>query len=283
MTNKKMLTATLALAFAAQAFAACADARTGRAGTTAAAAATGANESAKEGAAGRDDDEYTERDESRQSYRLSPGARVSLESVSGHVTIETTGGGEAEVHIVRTARRREDLRCREFKAEATPTDLRLSGNDSRRECRNVQVQQTVNMRLPRAVNLEVTSVSGHVRVGELDGSVQLTSISGHATVKQAAGEAAFTSISGNVNVNLSRVGGRGIRVNSVSGNIEVGLPEGANADFRVSSISGRVIADAPGVTLQKSGPSDYEGRVGSGGTQMTFNSISGNVRFRRAD
>ena len=231
---------------------------------------------------GHNDGDFTERDESRQSYRLAPGARVELSSVSGHVTVETGGGSEAEVHIVRSARRRDELGCREFKVAATETGLRLDGNDNRRECRNVQVRQTVRLKLPRSINLEVTSVSGHVTVGEIDGSVKMTSISGHANVKEAAGEASFTSISGHVGVSLSRVGGRGIRMSSISGNIEVGLPDGANADWRVSSISGEVISDAPGVTVQKTGPSSYEGRVGSGGTEMTFNSISGNVRFRRA-
>lgn len=270
MKNRKMLTALLALTLVSQTATACAFARGDR------------TEAGPFAAVTTDDSDYTERDESRQSYKLSPGARVALESVSGHVTIETTNGSEAEVHIVRTARKREDLRCREFKVDASEGSLRLSGNDDRRECRNVQVRQTVEMRLPREVNLEVTSVSGHVRVGEIDGSVRLTSISGHATVKQAAGEASFTSISGHVNVSMSKVGGRGIRMSSISGNIDVGLPDGANADWRVSSISGRVIVDAPNVTLQKNGPADYEGRVGSGGTEMSFSSISGNVRFRRA-
>ena len=265
MTRSRMFAAAVALALAAQVFGACASARSGHMPGVAS-----------------DDRDYTERDESRQSYRLDPGSRVELNSVSGHVTIETHAGNEVDVHIVRKARTREDLRCREFNVAATGNSLRLDGSDNRGECRNVQVQQTVNMRLPRSVNLEVASVSGHVKVGGIDGSVKMTSISGHATVREAAGEASFTSISGHVSVNLSRLGGRGIRMSSISGNIDVGLPENANADWRVSSISGEVIADAPGVTVQKIGPSSYEGRVGSGGTDMTFSSISGNVRFRRA-
>lgn len=264
MTKSRMFAAITTLALAAQVSGACAVAG-GRLAPQ----------------RGHNDGDFTERDESRQSYRLAPGARVELSSVSGHVTVETGGGSEAEVHIVRSARRRDELGCREFKVAATDRGLRIDGNDDRRECRNVQVRQTVNLRLPRSVNLEVTSVSGHVTVGEIDGSVRMTSISGHATVREAAGEAVFTSISGHVGVNLSRLGGRGVRVSSVSGNVEVGLPEGANADWRVSSISGNVTSDAPGVTVQKVGPSDYAGRVGSGGTEMTFSSISGNVRFRR--
>ena len=265
MMRSRMFAAMVTLALAAQVFGACAVARSRFAAQR-----------------GHDDSDYTERDESRQSYRLAPGARVELNSVSGHVTVETGGGSEAEVHIVRSARSREDLRCREFKVDAAENGLRLDGSDNRHECRNVQVRQTVNLRLPRSVNLEVNSVSGHVTVGGIDGSVKMTSISGHATVREAAGEATFTSISGHVAVNLSRLGGRGVRMSSISGNIDVGLPEGANADWRVSSISGNVISDAPGVTVQKTGPSNYEGRIGSGGTEMTFSSISGNVRFRRA-
>lgn len=264
MTRSRMFAGLLALALAVQTFGACALARSVAPGVAA------------------DDREYSERDESRQSYRLAPGSRVELNSVSGHVTINTHSGGEAEVHIVRAARTRDDLRCREFNVAATDNSLRLDGGDKRAECRNVQVQQTVNLRLPRSVNLEVTSVAGHVTVGGIDGSVTMKSIAGHATVREAAGEAVFSSIAGHVSVNLSRLGGRGVRMSSISGNIEVGLPEGANADWRVSSISGEVTSEAPGVTVQKVGPSSYEGRVGAGGTEMTFNSISGNVRFRRA-
>jgi len=261
-----MFVATLSLVLAAQVLSACAAARNGFASQS-----RGHN----------NDADYTERDESRQSYRLAPGARVELVSVSGDVTVETANVSAAEVHIVRRARSREDLRCREYKVAAGENSLRLDGSDDGRECRNVQVRQTVWMRLPRAVDLEITSVSGHVKVGEVDGPVKLTSVSGNVRVRQAAGEASFESISGNVAVDLSRLGGRGVRVSSVSGNIDVGLPDGANADFRVSSISGNVIADAPGVTVRKISPSEFEGRVGSGGTRMTFSSISGNVRFRR--
>jgi DUF4097 and DUF4098 domain-containing protein YvlB len=229
-----------------------------------------------------DNDDFNERDSSRQSYPLAAGASVEINSVSGHVTIETAETNQAEVEIIRTARTREDLECRKFKVEAAANRLRLDGNDDRRQCRNVHVNQTLNLRLPRRINLDVQSVSGNVRVGELDGTAHLTSISGSAIVARASGEAVITSVSGRVSINLSQLGG-GVRVNSVSGNVEVGLPEGANADVRVRSISGEVIADMPGLTLQRVGDgSDYDGRLGAGGTPMTFNSISGNVRFHRA-
>lgn len=246
------------------------------------------------------DGDFKERDASRQTYSLAPGATVEISSVSGGVTVETSESSQAEVEIVRTARTREDLDCRQFQVEITPNRLRLDGRDERRQCRNVQVHQNMNLRLPRRVNLEVGSVSGHVRVGALEGWAHLSSISGNATVERASGEAVFssisgsaivsqvsgtatfTSISGRVVANLTRLGGGGVRVNSVSGTVDVGLPDGANADISVRSISGNVTTDVPGMTINKiENTSDYDGRVGSGGTKLTFNSISGNVRFHR--
>jgi DUF4097 and DUF4098 domain-containing protein YvlB len=225
---------------------------------------------------------FTERDTSHQTYKLAPGASLDIFSVSGHVTIETAATDQAEVEIIRTARTHDDLECRQFKVETTENRLRLDGSEERSRCRNVQVNQTLNLRVPRRINLELKSVSGNVRVGELDGTAHLTSISGSAIVARATGEAFITSVSGRVSVNLSQLGG-GVRINSVSGNVEVGLPDGANADVRVRSVTGDVTADVPGLTLQKIGNgSDFEGRLGAGGTQMSVSSVSGNVRFHRA-
>jgi DUF4097 and DUF4098 domain-containing protein YvlB len=246
-----------------------------------------------------DDSDFRERDASRQTYALAPGATVEINSVSGGVTVETSESSQAEVEIVRTARSREDLDCRQFKVETSPDRLRLDGNDERRQCRNVQVHQTLTLRLPRRVNLDVNSVSGNVRVGALEGWAHLNSISGNAsvertvgeavfnsisgsaTVAQASGKATFSSISGRVRVNLMRLSAEGVRVNSVSGAVDVGLPDGANADIRVRSISGEVTSDVPGLTINKLEGGGFDGRVGGGGTQLTFNSISGNVRFHR--
>jgi DUF4097 and DUF4098 domain-containing protein YvlB len=246
-----------------------------------------------------DDGDFKERDASRQTYGLAPGATVEINSVSGGVTVETSESSQAEVEIVRTARTRQDLDCRQFKVEAAPERLRLDGNDERRQCRNVQVHQTLTLRLPRRVNLDVNSVSGHVRVGALDGWAHLNSISGNAsverasgkilfssisgsaTVARASGDVVFSSISGRVGFNLTSLGGGGVRVNSVSGSVDVGLPDGASADISVRSISGDVTSDVPGLTINKTEGSNYEGRVGGGGTRLTFNSISGSVRFHR--
>src|SRR5262245_37807783 len=52
-------------------------------------------------------DDYGQRDEINETYTLSPGAAVTINDISGPVEIETWSGEQAEVHIVRSARRAE--------------------------------------------------------------------------------------------------------------------------------------------------------------------------------
>ena len=269
-------------------------------------------------AAASDDDDLRERDETNETYRLAPGATVDVHSISGTVKVETANTDAAEVHILRSARTREDLDCRPVRIEHADARLRIDGNDERRRCQNVQVRQNVTLRLPRRVELNVESVSGHVNAGDIEGSVTYSSISGHATVGNVNGSvrftsisghatvgnvsgpvqfnsisghvdvasaldaASFNSISGHISINLARLGSRGLRAHSISGSVDVGLGDEVNADLRVESISGDVIADGARITVTKLRDNEFTGRVGAGGSPLEFYSISGNIRLHRA-
>ncbi len=245
-------------------------------------------------------DDLRERDEINESYKLAPGAQVDVHSISGSVRIETSETDTAEVHIVRSARTREELECRPVRVEHTDASLRIDGNDERRRCQNGRVRQEVSLRLPRRIALTVESVSGHVSAGDLDGPVQLTSISGHATVGNVRGPVHVTSISGNVriasaldaasfnsisgrlDITLSRLGAQGLRASSISGSVDVGLSDDVNADLRVESISGEVISEGARISVSKVREDEFIGRVGAGGPPLEFFSISGNIRLHRA-
>ncbi|HVF49298.1 MAG TPA: hypothetical protein VNA19_04385, partial [Pyrinomonadaceae bacterium] len=69
------------------------------------------------------------REETRQSYQLSPGARVEVRSISGSVEIETTETGSAEVHVIRTARNRADLDHNNVAVEQTLNSLTVRGRN----------------------------------------------------------------------------------------------------------------------------------------------------------
>ena len=66
------------------------------------------------------------REQIRQSYELSPGARVELAGLNGAVNIETSDTNKAEVFIERTASSQEALDRRKVIIEADANSLRSS-------------------------------------------------------------------------------------------------------------------------------------------------------------
>src|SRR5215207_911131 len=119
------------------------------------------------GVRARAQDAFSERDETRQSYRLPQGARaVVVTDIDGSVVIETTDGDTAEVHVLRTARKRDDLKRERVFVEQTPAGLVVRGEQNRWRPWNMvqrtKVRQEVTLRLPREVEVVTKNVNGRV-------------------------------------------------------------------------------------------------------------------------
>ena len=265
--------------------------------------------------------DFNERDEFNQTYQLAPGARVEVSSISGSVKISNSETGTAEVQIIRTARTRADLEYYKIEVQQTGNSLVVRGGihepDERRN--NIQVNQQVILKLPRRIDLSVSSISGSVRVGDVDGPVQASSIRGSANIGNVAGKLRLSSVSGSVevgnvgadarvssvsgNVGLGQVndsldvssvsGGvkatlislspRGIHIKSVSGSVEIGFMSDVNADFNAENISGQVYLNVPNVSRESEEKSTtVRARIGAGGTPITISSVSGNIRLTRS-
>ena len=265
--------------------------------------------------------DFNERDEFNQTYQLAPGARVEVSSISGSVKISNSETGTAEVQIIRTARTRADLEYHKIEVEQTGNSLVVRGvQESReRESRNIQVNHQVILKLPRRIDLSVTSVSGSLQVGDVEGRMHVSSISGSGNIGNVGGKLQVSSVSGSLevgnvgadarvnsisgNVGLGQVNGsldvssvsggvnarllslspQGIRINSVSGSIELGFKGEVNADFSAEQVSGQVYLDVPNVTRDSEArSSNVRARIGAGGTPITITSVSGNIRLTRS-
>ena len=228
-----------------------------------------------------DDSEFTEKDEVRQSYQLSPGALVKISGMNGLVEVETTSGTTAEVHVVRLARNRDDLNYRKVIIEQTGNSLIVRGANNRDEPR-VEVRQRITMRIPRQVEFVASGINGRARVGEIDGPVRLSGINGKVEVAQALGSSEISGINGSVVLTIARVGEQGIRVSGVNGGVELRFADEVNADLQVSGVNGSVNADLPNVTLQgKVSRSNFNAKIGAGGVPINVSGVNGRVRLSR--
>jgi len=265
--------------------------------------------------------DFQERDEFNQTYQLVPGARVEVSSIRGPVEIVNADTATAEVQIIRTARTRADLEYHKIEVEQSGNSLVVRGvqEPEQRRRQNIQVDHHVILKLPRRIDLSVSSVSGSLKVGDVDGQTQVSSISGSASIGNVGGKLQVSSISGNLeignvgaearvtsisgNLGLGQVNGsldvssvsgglkatlvslspQGIHIKSVSGSVEIGFKSEVNADFNASGVSGQVYLDVPNVTRDSEEKSpNVRARIGAGGTPITISSVSGNVRLTRS-
>ncbi len=265
--------------------------------------------------------DFKERDEINRTYQLAPGTHVEVSSIRGPVVITNGDSATAEVQIIRTARTREDLEYHKIEVEQSGNSLVVRGvqEPEQRQRENVQVNHRVVLKLPRSIDLKVSSVSGSLKVGDVDGQTVVSSISGSATIGNVGGKLQVSSISGNLDVgnvgadarvnsisgnlgigqvngslNVSSVSGslkttlvslspQGIHIRSVSGSIEIGFKSAVNADFDAESVSGQVYLEVPNVIREgDERSSNVRARIGAGGIPISISSVSGNIRLTQS-
>ena len=227
------------------------------------------------------------REEIRQSYQLSPGARVELAGLNGAVNIETANTNKAEVLIERTATSQEALDRRKVIVEADANSLRIHGEkgDGTFITRifGSSAGERVTLKLPRQIALYAKGVNGTFVTGDIDGGVEVAGVNGRVQIGSAAGRATFKGINGNMVVGLKKIDQDGVTLNGINGNIELKLASDVNADFDARGMNGQVVSDLPNVEIDKDRRGHYSARIGAGGAGITAKGINGNVRFTRND
>ena len=225
------------------------------------------------------------REEIRQTYELSPGARVELTGLNGPVTIETSETKTAEVHIERTASSQEALNRRKVTVEADANGLRIRGEKGDggffSRFLGSSAGERVTLKLPRQISLFGKGVNGPFVAGDIDGPVEISGINGKVHIANAVGRATFKGINGGIVVGLKRIDQDGVTLSGINGNIELQLGADVNADFDADGMNGRVVSDLPNVEVDKSKRGSYWARIGSGGSEIKAKGINGNIRLTR--
>lgn len=224
------------------------------------------------------------REEIRETYELSPGARVELIGVNGAVRIETSDTKKAEVYIERTASSQEDLNRRTVSVEATANNLRIRGEKERgffSRFFGKSAVENVTLKLPRQISLYAKGVNGSFVTSDIEGEVEVKGINGRVHVASAVGRANFKGINGNMVIGLKKIDLDGVNLSGINGNIELQLAADVNADFDARGMNGRLVSDLPNVSIDKSKRGNYWARIGSGGIGITAKGINGNIRLTR--
>lgn len=238
----------------------------------------------------RDDREMKERDETKRSYQLRPGASVEVEGINGVVEVETVAGSDAEVSVERLAATRAALEDNKIIVEQTPEGLRIRGerlagnfllNLVRSE--SPRYREIVKLKLPSQVNVSASGVNGRVTIGAIEGNVNVDGVNGVVTLAAASGDAEVSGVNGKVTLGFRELGERGVDVYGVNGPVDIGFAEGVNASVEAEGINGGVASSAADFAVErdKNNQHSFRARIGAGGAPVSLNGINGQINLRR--
>jgi DUF4097 and DUF4098 domain-containing protein YvlB len=219
--------------------------------------------------------EETERVSRR--FKIGATGRLALANISGNIVVTAGSGDEAAFEAVkRTRGSRDELSTVVIDIDERPgrVDIRTR-HTGRRDRASVDYTLTV----PREAIVDLSSVSGDVRVTNLHGALRAQSISGTVVVSGSTNVETARSISGDVELSGSAADAR-LAGSTVSGTVRVRDVKARS--LSISAISGNL--DVAGVEAERfdaktvSGDVVFVGAVGRNG-RYEFNTHSGDARL----
>lgn len=232
-----------------------------------------------------------EKEELRRKFKLGPESRIGVYNINGLLTVETADTDTAEILVVRSAKKREDLEnYRKVRIEQE-RDNRLVvriENDRKSLFSSLgaipEGRQRVVMKIPRKVDFESYGVSGNVTLGEILGRVELRDVNGLVKASRIAGVSEFGNINGGIDATFAPLNGKGVEVYDVNGNVDLHFEGDVNADLNAWSINGHLNPDLPDVQARNEdqGRGRLKARIGTGGAQIKVGNVNGNINLLKA-
>jgi hypothetical protein len=241
------------------------------------------------GAAGCDvitaDLKHSETAEWRKTYELAPGGQVEVSNVNGKITVEPSSGNAVEVVAQKVARAatpaaaKEALDKIEIQEETSPSSIKIATRLPRRsgwlEMGGTQVKYTV--RVPAAAQVRFTTVNGGVEVNGLTGRIGAETTNGGVVARNVSGTIEASTTNGGVDVELTRVGDGGAKLECTNGGIRLRLPSDAKASISASITNGGI--DTSGLSIEKTESTRrrLEGRLNGGGPAIRLEGTNGGI------
>jgi len=294
---------------------------------TAAAAAAGAESQSAEFSLSAEDDEgfdLPEREEIRQKRKLAPGTKVfvigpnnaKLDSddkevivmgINGPVKVETADTDMAEILVVRSARKREDLQDQkveisewrglyihvgsarepdpghEFREKLARVGKRLPETSPSPDLAP-EIRRRVVLRLPSRAGLDLREIGGDVAIGGVARRLEISNVIGKVRAARVAGLIIVGDVNGAVDMAFAPGAAASINVGGVNGDVDLHFNGEVNADLRIWGIAGAIKHDFSNVEKSNIGPvwDGLKARVGAGGSLIEINSVNGNVTLSKA-
>jgi hypothetical protein len=252
------------------------------------------------------------------AFAAGGGRTLDVRNINGFIHVEATSDAAVQMSIrkVIRAETRDDVAEaeRDVRLEFTENAPRVGatvteanrhvcgepwndrGRDSYRPRYHVKFDFTI--RVPRDVALRLCTVNGgDLTVSGTRGDFEVDNVNGGIEMREVAGSGHAHTVNGGVSVTLTANPKQASSFKTVNGNVDVSFLDGLGAEFSMKTFNGGLYTDfdvqpLPGKVEaggeRRDGRFVYRAnqfsrmRVGSGGPEIRFETLNGNVRARRA-
>ena len=223
----------------------------------------------------------SEKEEIHENYDFNPNGVISLANVNGDVTLSVWKENKVDLHAIKTG---EDVDSVKIEIQATPDRLSIETVYPKWK-KNNHVKVEYELKVPAGVTLDsVENVNGDIGVTGVQGTMKVRTVNGSIELRDAASTVEADTVNGSVNATFRALPATAhVSMESVNGSFKLYLPEFDGADFSTETLNGKIRTDFPIQVSGDIGGHHMEGRIGSGGTRMRFQTVNGSVYLLKLD
>jgi hypothetical protein len=246
------------------------------------------------------------------------GRTLDVRTMSGFIHVEATSDAAVQMSIrkVIRAETQDDLAAaqRDVRLEFADQAPRVGAtvidanrhvcgersDDRDREWRRprYEVRFDFTIRVPRDTALRLCTVNGgDVVVTGTRGDFDVDNVNGLIEMREVAGSGSAHTVNGPITVSFTANPKQASSFKTINGNVDVRFLDGLGAEFAMKTMNGGLFTDfdaqpmpgkASAAGERRDGKFVFRAneftrvRVGSGGPEITFETLNGNVRARRA-
>ncbi|MFZ4984060.1 MAG: DUF4097 family beta strand repeat-containing protein [Blastocatellia bacterium] len=231
------------------------------------------------------------REEIRRKYVLKPQSTFRVYAINGPVRVESVDGDTAELVVIRSANRKEDLQYNRIAIKHEPEEsrLRVYREDDHKTIFSAfkkvpEGRQRVMVRLPRKIDFIGRGVNGGIDLEAVEGSLDVSGVNGRLRVASQTGPVEVNGQNGEIDITFARFTGSPIEMNGINGEITLRFADEVNATVVARGNNGKVTSDLPGFQPQEDEDDRglYRARIGLGGAEIELHGINGDIRLLKA-
>ncbi|MBI4468998.1 MAG: DUF4097 family beta strand repeat protein [Acidobacteria bacterium] len=213
-----------------------------------------------------------------ETFPLNEGDELVMKNLLGGISISTWNESRGEIKLIRHGIDIGDKSSVNIKVSRSGSKVEISAEWPER----APPQADYELRIPRGVLASsIETIARPIQISGVEGPVSAKSVGGDIRIEAAAGGVTAKTMSGDVLVMVDRLDRRApIELRSASGDVQLRVKKDFNADVDLKSVSGEIAID-PSLglaTTRKAAVREARGRVGAGGSPVSVETISGNIK-----